>query len=131
MPVPPTAIYQGPLFRILDKRKCEISFVYETPNREFERAVLHFHNTESFKCTYLYSLGSIDRSLRVEAYGNLVSVTTDDWLKKVTESYLEYCKIARIAPHDLQQMVIVFDDGPCFEIICTRFELTNHSIHDN
>jgi hypothetical protein len=123
MPIPPTAVYQGPFFRVLDRRQCEISFVAESEDSsKLETTALLFYGVETFKCTYLYSLGSIDRGLRSEAYGNLISIQPSDWLEIVKNNYRDRRKSTGDADPELQHMMIVFDDGPCFELICQGFK---------
>jgi len=122
MPVPVTAIIRGPFFKVLLKRRCEISFSIEGENGGEKWLSLLFEGVEAFKATYLKALGSVDRELRKQAYGCLVSVEGSSWLGEVKKSYSEYCAASHQTPGELLHLMIHFDDGPCYEIICERFE---------
>ena len=128
LPVPATAITRGPFFKVLLKRQCEISFLMDWDGSEEEIALL-FDGVEAFECTYLTSLGSIDREQRKEAYGAVISLEASPWLGKVKGSYLEYCDGAHLPPKDLQHLMVCFDDGPCYEIICADFAVRDGVSH--
>lgn len=120
-PVPLTAIMQGPFFEVLAQRRCEIRFSVEGEDGSAEWLTLGFEGVEAFKCTYLTSLGSVDRDLRKQAYGTVISIESSRWLTEVQQSYTEYCRAARVVPNELRHLMICFDDGPCYEFICSKF----------
>ena len=128
MPEPATAIIRGPFFKVLPKRQCEISFSIEGEGGGEKWLVLGFDGVEAFKSTYLTSLSSIDMELRRQAYGTLISIDESPWLKKVKESYANYCVSARLAPKELLHLMITFDDGPCYEFICATFRAEKESV---
>lgn len=70
---------------------------------------LSFEGTELFKCTYLTSrTAEMIRS----AYGKLVDLgRTELWTQIADRSQKE----------DIRHLMICFDDGPCYEVVCTSF----------
>lgn len=121
LPVSPTSIIQGPLFKVLPRRQCEISFSIEAYDGAETWISLLFDGVEAFKATYLSSLGSIDCEVRSQAYGTLISIASSVWLNDVNKSYLDYTTLARSPVKVLTHLVIYFDDGPCYEFICASF----------
>jgi hypothetical protein len=121
LPVPVTGIIRGPHFKVLPKRRCEISFSIEGEDGGEKGLSLLFEGVEAYKSTYLTSLDSIDQSIRTEAYGKLISIKNGRWLEEVKQSYVNYQKGMSTMPVDLRHFVICFDDGPFFEVICHSF----------
>jgi len=113
---------RGPHFEVLPKRQCKISFSIEGDSGEEKWLSLQFENVEAYKATYLTSLGSVEQNLQTTAYGKLIAIENSHWLTAVKESYSKSCQITRQTPKDLQHLAICFDDGPCYEIICTGFK---------
>ena len=122
MPIPATGLIRGPVFKELPKRQCEIAFSIEGASGEEKNCSLLFEGVETYKSTYLASFGAVDSAVRKDAYGCLVRMENSLWLADVKKSYSEYCQTARLTPKDLQHLAICFDDGPCYEIICTGFK---------
>lgn len=124
MPVPVTAIYRGPSLTVLPRRQCEIAFSIED-EREGERTItLRFEGVEAFKCTYLTALGSVDRDLFKKAYGNLIEVENSSWLREIEKARNEYHSRMPQTPKRVRHLMICFDDGPCYEIVCEAVEQT-------
>lgn len=121
MPGPVTGLIRGPRFSVLEKGECEIAFSVEAEDGSEKWLKLQFKGMEAFKATYLASLQSIARELRTQAYGALVAVEESPWLTSVRSSYLDYCAARQLTPQKLQLLMICFDDGPCYEIICQDF----------
>ena len=121
MPVPATAIMRGPMFKKLMGRQCEIWFSIEGEAGEEQGITLVFDGVEAFKATSMTSLGSIDRELLNQAYANLISVNASSWLAEVTRSRAKYAAASRMKPVELHHLMICFDDGPCYEFICSDF----------
>lgn len=121
LPVPATAIIQGPFFKVLEKRQCEITFSIEAEDGGEQKEGLIFEGVQAFKCTCLASLGSIDQQLFKQAYANLICLEGDPWFAGVERAYKEYHACMLTRPKALQHLMICFDDGPCYEIICERF----------
>jgi hypothetical protein len=121
MPVRVTAIYREVSFNVLPKRQCEVSFSIEGEDGSEKWITLLFTDVEAYKCTYLTSLGSLNRDLRTEAYGKVISIGESPWLAAVNQNYHEYHKNMPPAPKTLQHLMICFDDGPCYEFICESF----------
>jgi hypothetical protein len=123
MPVAATAIIQGPFFKVLLKRRCEISFTIEAQNGGEEEKALLFEGVETFRCTHLASLGSIDHELFQQAYGTLISLEKSLWLDEIKKAYTEYHARMPTPPKLLHHLMICFDDGPCYEIIGEGFKV--------
>ena len=122
MPVPATGLIRGSNFKELPGRKCEIAFSIEAEDGSEKWLTLLFDGVEVYKCTYLTSLSSVPQDLRTEAYGRVVTVKNSDWLDKVNECYQNYHSRRTTKPMELQHLTICFDDGPCYEFICTNFK---------
>jgi hypothetical protein len=118
LPVPASALVRGPFFAALPKRQCEISFYLEGDDGE-QKAGLLFEEVEAYKCTYMTSR-SVDM-INI-AYGKLVRLGATSWLSEVVEISQTYYKQAQKPPRALQHLMICFDDGPCWEIICVNFK---------
>jgi hypothetical protein len=70
---------------------------------------LSFEGTELFKCTYLTSLTvEMIRS----AYGKLVDLGQTELRAQIA---------GRSQKKDIRHLMICFDDGPCYEVVCTSF----------
>ena len=117
MPVPASAITRGPTFTPLPKRQCELSFYIEVETGD-RKCRLLFNGVEAYKCTYLTAInaGMIDA-----AYGKLVSLGDTQWLTEISRTRSDrYSKMKEIPP-ELKHLMICFDDGPCYEIVCVSF----------
>jgi hypothetical protein len=114
LPVPATALLRSPVFRSLPKRQCELSFDIEADDGE-TRVGLLFEGVEAYKCTYLTSISA---EMFNTAYGKLVKLGATAWLNAAMKVYSKPSQ----APGELQHLMICFDDGPCYEFICTSFK---------
>jgi hypothetical protein len=123
LPVPATGLIQGPNFKALPKQQCEISFSVEGQDGKERWISLLFENVEAFKCTYLASLSSVDKDLRMDAYGTLINTKSSNWLENVSKSCSKYCQTAQMPLKVLQHLAICFDDGPYYEFICQSFRV--------
>jgi hypothetical protein len=115
LPVPATSLVKGPNFDVLPKRQCEISFQIEGKNGQLVQIGLLFEGVEAFKCTYLTSCTAEMFNL---AYGKLVRLGETSWLNELLKSHTNRPQ----PPSELEHLMICFDDGPCFEIVCLNFE---------
>jgi hypothetical protein len=118
MPVPATSLLSEPVFTPLMKRQCEISFDIEDEGGEPSKVRLLFEGVEAYRCTYLTSCSA---EMFGTAYGKLVELGPTPWLAELSRDYERYSQSVRRAPQKLQHLMICFDDGPCYEIICTGF----------
>src|SRR6185369_10036935 len=112
LPVPATAIIQGPFFKVLPKRACEISFSIEAEDGTEKMTTILFEGVEAFKCTYLASLGSISNQLFREAYANLFCLKDSPWLGEVRKAWTEYHAKMPVPQKKPQHLMMCFDDGP-------------------
>jgi hypothetical protein len=105
-------------FKPLVGRRCELSFVADDSVGREIRAGLLFDGVEAYKCTYMSSL-SVEM-IRA-AYGRLVRLEQTPWLGEVSGRSARHYEIAKQPPRRLQHLMICFDDGPCYEILCVSF----------
>jgi hypothetical protein len=117
LPVPATALVEGPTFAALPKRQCEISFYIEGNDGASTKLSLLFERVEAFKCTYLTSCTA---EMFNAAYGKLVRLGATPWLSELLKTY----NSSALAPKTLQHLMICFDDGPCYEIICIGYSVS-------
>lgn len=113
-PVAPTALVMSPIFAVLPKRQCQISMEFEGSSGIVRNALL-FEEVEAFKCTYLTSCSA---EMFNTAYGKLVRLGSTQWLAETQEAN------SRRSPSELQHLMICFDDGPCYELICRGFRVS-------
>ncbi|MBR0975232.1 hypothetical protein [Bradyrhizobium japonicum] len=111
VPVPPTQV-ESTRIEQLPKRitRLAISLVVLRDDVDVvEYHDLSFEGTELFKCTYLTSL---TREMIRSAYGKLVDLgRTELWSQIADRSQKE----------NIRHLMICFDDGPCYEVVCTSF----------
>jgi len=79
------------------------------------RNTVVFEGVEAFRCTYLTFCSA---EMFNTAYGKLVRVETTQWLAELQSAS------ARKSSRELQHLMICFDDGPCYEFICTGFQVS-------
>jgi hypothetical protein len=115
LPVPATALYRSPELVELPKRQCELTFDVEGDDGGWIRWRLLFGGVEAYKCTYLTSISA---EIFNTAYGKVVKLGQTPWLDEIMKVYLKSGPELRALHH----LMIVFDDGPCYEFICTMFE---------
>jgi hypothetical protein len=117
--VPPTSLLTEPVFTPLLKRRCEMSFDFEGDDDGKPKKIrLLFEGVEAYKCTYLFSCAPEMFEL---AYGKLLDLGATPWLAELSKRYQSYCESIRSVPHRLKHLMICFDDGPCYEIVCKGF----------
>ena len=120
-PVPPTALLNDPNFAVLPRRRCELSFSIERDDGGWKLLGLVFEGVEAFQCTCYVAALSLDQ---IKAYGRLVDVGASGWLSQIQQRLAEYSVKAKLPAPTLKHMAICFDDGPCYEFICTGFAVT-------
>ena len=115
LPVPSTALLGGgPSFEKRLGREVAIRLSYET--EEGVRAIaLVFKGVEAFKCTYFRAC---DASM-LDAYDRLVDRGGTAWLDELRANLGRNGGTTDRLVH----MMIMFDDGPCYELICGEFRL--------
>ncbi len=102
------------MFTALPKRQCELSWHVENDDGGDKRLALVFEGVEAYKCTYLTSCSA---EMFNTAYGKLVNLGVTPWLNEVLKSSAKASQPSK----ELQHLMICFDDGPCYEILCVRF----------
>ncbi len=115
-PGPSSTLVQGPTLTILPKRSCSLEFSFELPTGELEEFTVRFSGVEALKCTYLPACSA---EMFRTAYAKLVGVENSDWIKDI----LEIHKDNRDNNSNIKHFMMCFDDGPCYEIISTNFDI--------
>ncbi|WP_322023562.1 hypothetical protein [Burkholderia sp. BCC1977] len=113
LPVPASALLKSPEFVVLPRRECELRLSIEDEEGEATDCTLRLSGVEVYKCTFMTSCTADMFKL---AYGKLVSLDSD-WLDKVRIAGRKDSKTIAA----LQHLMITFDDGPCYEFLCTSW----------
>lgn len=122
MPVPSSALTRSPSLSVLIKRQCELSFYMECDDGE-EKAGIVFDGVEAYKCTYMSAL-SVEM-INV-AYDKLVQIDQSSWLSEVRANRSSFSANRPEATRELHHLMICFDDGPCYEFICSDFNINRN-----
>lgn len=119
LPAPSSALWEGAEFRELAGRTCAILCRYD---RE-DGLQMVFEGVEAYKCTYhqACTLEMIET-----AYDTLVDLGDTTWLAGVKGQLAGYSSDAT----ELRHLMIYFDDGPCYELICRSFRVEHLSGDD-
>jgi len=113
-PGPSSGFLDGVALQILPGRVCVLSFRYEGTNTNWEKGELRFLGVATYKCTSMLAL-TVD--MVESAYDKLVDMGSTPWLLEVATAV-----DARGGTAPLKHLRICFDDGPCYDVICTGFE---------
>jgi len=113
-PSPSSGFLEGVALQILPHRVCVLSFRYEGANAGWEKGELRFLEVAAYKCTYM---GALTVEMVESAYDRLVDMGSTQWLLEAITA-----QAARGGSAPLRHLRICFDDGPCYEFICTGFE---------
>jgi hypothetical protein len=115
LPVPSTALLDGgPVFEKRLGREITLRMSYET-EESVQAVVLVFAGVEAFKVTYDRARGD----WMLEAYDRLVDQGQTSWLGEITGNLRQHGADAAALTH----LIINFDDGPCYEVICRSHRL--------
>jgi hypothetical protein len=118
LPVASTALLGGgPVFEIRPKRDIAIRFAYEAEDDSERKEALIFQGVEAFKCTYYRAR---DASM-LEGYDKLVDRGPSAWLEELCGSLKKNGGDAQGLAH----LMINFDDGPAYEVVCRSFRVEN------
>lgn len=117
LPVPSTALENGgPKLETRPRRVVAILFAYESEDggRQHESAIV-FEGVEAYKVTYY---DARDPST-LEAYDRLVDRGPTPWLSELSANL----KRTGARADGLAHLMINFDDGPCYEVVCRSHRL--------
>jgi len=110
LPVPSTALLDGgPVFEKRARREVALRMSYETDDGE-QVVALVFEGVEAFKVTYDRARGDS----MLEAYDLLADQGQTSWLSEVSGNLKQHGGDVVGLAH----LIINFDDGPCYEVIC-------------
>lgn len=116
LPVPSTALLDGgPVFEKRLGREVALRLSYEGEDDALHTSAIVFQGVEAFKCTYYRARDT----LMLDAYDRLVDRGLSAWLEEVHANL----KKNGGDPHKLVHLMISFDDGPTYEIVCRDFRV--------
>src|SRR5262245_54908170 len=115
-PSPSSSFLEGVTFKLLPRRTCVLSFAYERASGGWETSELRFHEVVAFKCTFQPALTA---EMIESAYDKLVDIGRSTWLDEAHQ-----VRMPEGGGALLRHLRICFDDGPCYEFLCPRFEVT-------
>ncbi|MFO0631444.1 MAG: hypothetical protein U0168_01200 [Nannocystaceae bacterium] len=115
LPVPSTALLDGgPTFEKRPRREVGLRMSYEHDDR-VDVVGLLFEGVEAIKITF-------DRARSdsmLEAYDRLMDQGQTSWLDEVVENLSRHGADSTGLAH----LIVNFDDGPCYEVICRSYRL--------
>lgn len=119
LPLPSSGRTKGPHLGVEPGRVHTLTFEGEDIEGMLHTIELMFSDVKAFKCSYLHALSA---EMIQSSYDRLVELGDSDWLKEVRKE---------AAPHrsseSLRHLRICFDDGPCYEFICTEYQIRSQS----
>jgi hypothetical protein len=115
-PGPATGLVDSPRLEKRLGREVALVLKYEQETDGTDILVsLVFDGTEAFRCTYYNAIGQSASS----AYNRLSDVGASPWLSEVKSNLAFH----QADLEGLTHMMIMFDDGPCYEFICRTFRV--------
>jgi hypothetical protein len=118
LPVPSTALLDGgPVFEERPRREVALRMSYEADKADGEDQViaLVFEEVEAFKVTYFHARGK----QMLESYDCLTDRGCTSWLNEIVGNVTRYGESTTTLAH----LMIDFDDGPCYEVICRSYRV--------
>lgn len=116
LPVPSTSLFEGgPVFEKRLGRVVSLRLSYEAEDDAVRTSAVVFEGVEAFKCTYY---GARDATM-LEANDKLVDRGPSAWLEEVRRNL----KNNGGDPEGLTHLMINFDDGPAYEVVCRGFRI--------
>lgn len=112
-PSPSSGFHEQAVLDILPKRVCSLSFSFEGDLGVPERVQLLFEGVVAFKCTYMYGLTV---EMIASAYDRVVELPASPWLVEAKSG-----RMPLHAKERVRHLRVCFDDGPCYEFLCTEF----------
>jgi hypothetical protein len=121
LPQPSSALlHGGAFFEVLLGRRCQLWMAFEAEDGEEERFQLILSGVEAYKCTYLYGC---TREQVAGAYDRLIDRGRSEWLEATAAAVRDRGLMTEA--DRLKHLVIYFDDGPCYEFLCSSFEVNS------
>lgn len=94
------------------RRRYTLSLEWENEDADRDgKAELRFEGVESYRVTHLWSL-TIE--MLEPGFGELVELPPSDWLRRSMD-----VRLGRPPGVVLRHFRMCFDDGPCYEFLCT------------
>lgn len=112
LPVPCSLLAQAPKLMRGRHRRYSLILAWESETGDrIDIAKLRFAGVESYRVTHLWSL---TREMIQTGYGRLVELTASDWARESMK-----VSLGRPPGLELRHVRVCFDDGPCYEFLCT------------
>lgn len=118
-PNPSSGFLEQAVLAVLPKRICSLSFAVEGDLGVAVRVELLFEGVVAFKCTYMYGL-TVD--MIESAYDRVVELPESPWLNETKSG-----RMPLYAKERVRHLRVCFDDGPCYEFLCTDFKATSRN----
>lgn len=115
-PGPSSGFLESATLKTLAGRTCVLNFGAESASGDCQQYELRFYEVVAYKCTYLPGL-SVEM-LR-SAYDKVIDVGMTSWLAETNALSANALEGAV-----LRHLRVCFDDGPCYEFLCRRFDAT-------
>lgn len=115
IPAPSTALYEGVRLVEMHRREIALHMSYEANEGGAQSSTLVFEGVEALKFTYYHARSEA----MLDAYDSLVDWGQSQWLSEIAENLLRH----RSDPGGLKHLMINFDDGPCYEVICRSYRV--------
>ena len=93
---------------------CAVVFANTLQDGRDNSLALVFTGVQAFTVTYLHAI-----TPRKEAYDTLVDLGQTEWLTEIKSRMTRHGD----DPSELLHLMILFDDGPCYELICSAFRI--------
>ena len=116
LPFSSSAFMNGISFRDLPNRGTSFDFSYENELGEFVSGCIVFAGAVSIRITYF---PAITGEMIVDSYDRIVDMGMTRELIEVSAAISKNGK----RELSLKHYRVCFDDGPCLDIICMKFEL--------
>jgi hypothetical protein len=116
LPVPSTALLgSGATLEKRLGRAIALRYEIEGESGESRTESIVFDGVESFRCTY----GPACAESMLAAYDRLVELPGSSWVQELGAQLLR----TGGARPTLRHLMIYFDDGPCYEVVCRSFHI--------
>lgn len=110
----PSSGFSDVTLKELPSRCCYLKLGASYEN-DLKCNTLILNGIEAYKCTYMYAL-TLD--MIETSYDKLVDMGRTEWLVEVEKLVAEETDSL-----ELRHLRICFDDGPCYEFICSTYEV--------
>lgn len=111
MSVSPTSLLRSPQLGVHRHRRYTLALSWEGDDNDVVTATIDFVKVEAYRVTHAYSL---TKEMISTSYGKLVEIEDSAWLAE------SLAVRGRPSGTVLRHVRITFDDGPCYEFLCSE-----------